>query len=72
MHGNVSEWCFDWYRTSFHREPQWKGKIRDQYCVLRGGGWDDVAWHCTATARKEAKSFQRNYNAGFRVVRNKP
>jgi formylglycine-generating enzyme required for sulfatase activity len=72
MHGNVSEWCFDWYRTSFLREPQWKGKIRDQYCVLRGGGWDDVAWHCTATARKEAKSFQRNYNAGFRVVRNKP
>jgi formylglycine-generating enzyme required for sulfatase activity len=72
MHGNVSEWCFDHYRTSFHREPQWKGKIRDQYCVLRGGGWDDVAWHCIATSRKEAKSFQRNYNAGFRIIRNKP
>jgi formylglycine-generating enzyme required for sulfatase activity len=72
MHGNVAELCFDHYNISFNRQPQWKGKIRDQYCVLRGGGWDNQAWHCTSTARKEAKSFQRHYNAGFRIIRNKP
>jgi len=72
MHGNVAELCFDHYNISFNRQPQWKGKVRDQYCVLRGGGWDNQAWHCTSTARKEAKSFQRHYNAGFRIIRNKP
>jgi len=72
MHGNVAELAFDCYNISFNREPHWKGKVRDQYCVFRGGGWDNQAWHCISTARKEAKSFQRNYNAGFRVIRNKP
>jgi len=72
MHGNVAELCFDVYNISFNRQPQWKGKIRDQYCTLRGGGWDNQAWHCMATSRKEAKSFQRHYNAGFRIIRYKP
>lgn len=71
MHGNVSEWCLDWrclYRIS---EPTWKGTVVENYCVLRGGGWDNVAWHCLATSRTVNKPFQRNYNAGFRVLRNK-
>lgn len=71
MHGNVSEWCLDSYRLTEQTEPQWKGKVNDQYCVLRGGGWDNVAWHCLATSRTSNKPFQRNYNAGFRIVRNK-
>jgi|GEM_PF-2214416 len=71
MHGNVSEWCLDsrcLYRMS---EPKWKGTVSEQYCVLRGGGWDNVAWHCLVTSRNVNKPFQRNYNAGFRVLRNK-
>lgn len=71
MHGNVSEWCLDWHRLYNVPEPKWKGTVIEQYCVLRGGGWDNVAWHCLATSRAVNKPFQRNYNAGFRVVRNK-
>ena len=71
MHGNVSEWCLDWRRLYRISEPTWKGTVVDQYCVLRGGGWDNVAWHCLSTSRVISKPFQRNYNAGFRVLRTK-
>jgi formylglycine-generating enzyme required for sulfatase activity len=71
MHGNVSEWCLDWRRLHNVVEPKWKGSVVEQYSVLRGGGWDNVAWHCLSTSRVISKPFQRNYNAGFRVIRNK-
>ena len=71
MHGNVSEWCLDWRRLYNVAEPKWKGSVVEQYSVLRGGGWDNVAWHCLSTSRVISKPFQRNYNAGFRVLRNK-
>ena len=71
MHGNVSEWCLDWRRLYNVAEPKWKGAVVEQYSVLRGGGWDNVAWHCLSTSRVISKPFQRNYNAGFRVIRNK-
>lgn len=71
MHGNVSEWCLDWRCLYPVSGPRWKGAVREQYSVLRGGGWDNVAWHCLVTSRAASKPFQRNYNAGFRIVRNK-
>jgi formylglycine-generating enzyme required for sulfatase activity len=71
MHGNVSEWCLDWRRLYSVQEPKWKGTVVEQYSVLRGGGWDNVAWHCLSTSRIISKPFQRNYNAGFRITRNK-
>jgi formylglycine-generating enzyme required for sulfatase activity len=71
MHGNVSEWCLDWRCLYPVSGPKWKGAVQEQYSVLRGGGWDNVAWHCLVTSRAASKPFQRNYNAGFRLVRNK-
>ncbi len=71
MHGNVSEWCLDWRCLYPASGPKWKGAVQEQYSVLRGGGWDNVAWHCLVTSRAASKPFQRNYNAGFRIARNK-
>lgn len=71
MHGNVSEWCLDWRCLYPVSGPKWKGTVQEQYSVLRGGGWDNVAWHCLVTSRAASKPFQRNYNAGFRIARNK-
>jgi len=71
MHGNVAEWCLDWHRLYAVSGPRWKGAVEEQYSVLRGGGWDDVAWHCLVTSRAVSKPFQRTYKAGFRVLRNK-
>lgn len=71
MHGNVSEWCLDGRCLYLLSEPKWKGAVSEQHCVLRGGGWDNVAWHCLVTSRVVSKPIQRNYNAGFRVLRNK-
>lgn len=71
MHGNVAEWCLDWTRLYATSGPRWKGTVVEQYSVLRGGGWDNVAWHCLVTSRVASKPFQRNYKGGFRLVRNK-
>jgi formylglycine-generating enzyme required for sulfatase activity len=71
MHGNVSEWCLDWRCLYPASAPKWKGAEQANYSVLRGGGWDNVAWHCLVTSRTVSKPFQRSYNSGFRLVRNK-
>lgn len=71
MHGNVAEWCLDSYRLSESKASQGKGQANDQYGVLRGGAWNNVAWHCLATSRTINNCFKRSYNAGFRIVRNK-
>jgi formylglycine-generating enzyme required for sulfatase activity len=71
MHGNVSEWCADWYGGSYYREgvrrnPQ--GPERGTARVLRGGAFSLSATACRAASRSRLAPSFRNDNTGFRVV----
>ena len=70
MHGNVCEWCLDWYGTlAYGTDP--KGSSSGGYRVLRGGGWGGDAGGCTSSNRNYLPpSYENHYHDfGFRLVR---
>lgn len=75
MHGNVSEWCQDWYDYySYDRSPlnDPPGPGGGSERVLRGGSWSDEAVNCRSASREARSPGKRNPGTGFRVVRSMP
>ncbi|MFB3788922.1 MAG: formylglycine-generating enzyme family protein [bacterium] len=77
MHGNVWEWCNDFYSESYYSaspDTDPRGPETGDACVLRGGGWNSTQEYCRASARLgEAPGLADvcfGYDAyGFRCVR---
>jgi formylglycine-generating enzyme required for sulfatase activity len=68
MHGNVWEWCRDWYAETLtggvDPEVTAKGKER----AMRGGGWISNAAYCRSAFRSKLSGAHVFYDVGFRVA----
>jgi formylglycine-generating enzyme required for sulfatase activity len=71
MHGNVADWCWDWYGeygTSAQTNPV--GPATGTLRVNRGGGWNDFPKHIRSAYRAATPPGNGSFNLGFRLVRN--
>jgi len=69
MHGNVWEWCADWYGDypkGAVTDPE--GLASGAARVVRGGDWGGIPEDCRSANRSQSTPGYRSNNCGFRVV----
>lgn len=72
MHGNVYEWCSDWFSKDYYKsspafDPE--GPSAGTFRVFRGGGWGDSPRNLRSAFRFPGPSDDRGSRIGFRVLR---
>ena len=70
MHGNVAEWCADWYADNYAASAKTdpEGPAAGACRVLRGGSWYDGPHACRSASRYWLEPDGLLSDFGFRVV----
>ena len=69
IHGNVMEWCEDWYDEYYGLEKKDVKRAYNErrYKVLRGGSWASDARDCRSAYRDREEPNFRSNDIGFRL-----
>jgi formylglycine-generating enzyme required for sulfatase activity len=78
MHGNIFEWCRDWYHKRLPggadpdlyaaKDSATKSEHGDRSRVRRGGCWADEGWPCRSAFRLRFEPERRYDHIGFRIA----
>jgi formylglycine-generating enzyme required for sulfatase activity len=75
MHGNVNQWCLDWYDYNYYRKSPRNDPVNEtasEMRVLRSGSWGSLPGICRSANRSGSTPDYRNRTIGFRVVMTLP
>lgn len=74
MHGNVREWCLDWFAPTMASGINPVGPASGTKRVARGGSWAHASTACRSATRVGIPPSQKDDHHGFRValVRTRP
>jgi formylglycine-generating enzyme required for sulfatase activity len=73
MHGNVAEWCRDWYGrypSALSNDPE--GPASGTKRVIRGGGWATYAYNARSAHREATDPARACTEVGMRLVLDLP
>jgi|DewCreStandDraft_5_1066085.scaffolds.fasta_scaffold00175_11 serine/threonine protein kinase len=72
MHGNVAEWCEDWYSSTYPSTAEVRqdplGPPDGERRVIRGGSFALPASACRSATRSSLRPDGRRADVGFRIV----